>query len=613
MKKQLFREHFQEYAHSELKCSFDSLNAKQRSIWMARFYADKLLRAIFPSLIPETEDDMHECVIDGPNDCGVDFFSRQGNTVLVIQAKYSSIKKRGKKAIEEPETFEYFGNVLERLYAGPKRFKMNRKLREAITEIDWEKDSLILHYITLSQPAGNSWVIAERGVSSLPDVPDLPDRTTLELLDEEKLNIALRDAMNQAHGRVEPIRVLFSENQDQEPWLCFEDADSGRQSYVGRINGAQVATLFNRYKSRLFALNIRNYIGDTSTNREMRKSAKETPRDFFYKNNGICAVATRISPVEGDGQHSLLECDSFSIVNGAQTVRSLAKAHGDDPKSLHNVEVLLRIVEYKSKLTQSEQTFLDNVIRYNNTQNAIKVSDFRSNDRVQYSLRKHFSAVPARNGKKFLYKNKRTGEKNSNCIGITMEEFVKTIHAFQFGPDDVYGGSSYLFDTGKEGGYRKLFSDESVELTSERFRELAGIWFLCEFVRGLWKESRKQSQAEALERRWMVYYAIGVSLRIAYVGQRCDVASDLRSLADPHWQVGAESRCERIRAVINAHTEAAIQALRKSYEAASKADDFRHRNWFRDSSTLERIHSELESFAIFTSKMPEQYIIKNAG
>jgi hypothetical protein len=609
MKKELFRDHFKDYVSRMLKCQFDSLDYKRRSVWMARFYADRVLRQVYPSLIPEAEEDLNECAIDGSDDCGVDFLTKQGSTVLILQSKYSSAKKRGKKLTEEPETFAYFSNVLQRLYAGPQSLKMNRKLKEAIADIDWERDAFHLHYITLYKPAENDWTIATKGIAALPNVPDLPERTTLELLDEEKLNIALREALQQEHCQLPPIRIAFSRNAEPQPaWLCFEDPTDQRHTYVGRINGAQVATLFKAHKSRLFTLNIRNYIGDTTTNREIRATAEQTPGQFFYRNNGICAVAARISPDDCD--NNVLNCENLSIINGAQTVRSLAKAHTDDSKAVHQVEVLLRIVEYRPKITEAEQTFLDNVIKYNNTQNAIKLSDFRSNDRVQYSLRKQFSELPSRAGRKFLYKNKRSGERDANYIGIGMEEFIKTVYAFQFGPDDVFGGTQNLFDTGDGGGYRKLFGDGSGDVISDRFKELAGIWFLCEYVNHLWKECRSTDPAEALERRWMVYFTVGESIRMVYKHQGRDTIADLMHLADPRWKDGSDAKCEHQRAVTKAHTDAAFKAMKKAYENARKLENFAHRNWFRDDSTLDEIRSELDSFVGFMAQMPEKYMYK---
>jgi hypothetical protein len=48
-----------------------------------------------------------------------------------------------------------------------------------------------------------------------------------------------------------------------------------------------------------------------------------------------------------------------------------------------------------------EQEFLYSITKFNNTQNAIKVADFRSNDKVQLDVAAKFEKLPARGGKKF--------------------------------------------------------------------------------------------------------------------------------------------------------------------------------------------------------------------
>ena len=83
--------------------------------------------------------------------------------------------------------------------------------------------------------------------------------------------------------------------------------------------------LFAEHKSKLFGLNIRNYIGDNGTNKTIRKTALEAADDFFFFNNGISALATHIRSDPKDPR--ILLCERLAIVNGAQTVRSLHKAH----------------------------------------------------------------------------------------------------------------------------------------------------------------------------------------------------------------------------------------------------------------------------------------------
>ena len=417
--KELFREHFRDYVASDLGLKFDSLNEVQRSKYMARFYAEKVIRCVNPGLIPTTEEELAACVVDGSDDCGVDFLSREGGTVLILQAKFSGHKKTGRKRLEDPEGFDSFCSVLTRLFAGPKKFKMNQKLKEARAEIDWDHDSFLLHYITLAQPAQNSVHQASHGIHPLGDIPDLAERTGLELLDEQALNISLRDALSVREESSARASVLFSRNEEQPPWLRFED-NLGRISYVGRIDGSQVAEIFRTNRSSIFSQNIRNYIGDNLTNRGIKTTATSAPDDFFFYNNGISALSSRI--VE-DPPNRTLVCEDFSIINGAQTVRSLRKAHDDDPNAVRDVRVLVRVTEVRPK--QVEPDFLYSITKFNNTQNAIKVADFRSNDKVQLNVAAKFEKLPARGGKKFRYRNKRSGEREANRIPIAMEEFTK--------------------------------------------------------------------------------------------------------------------------------------------------------------------------------------------
>ncbi len=608
MSKPLFREQLRDYVSIERKVDFNTLNPCQQSKEMARFFAEKVVQPVNPGLVPSVEEDLEAAVIDGTDDCGVDFLWHESGSVLVIQAKYSGQKKASKRPIEDPDHFGYFCSVLERLYAGSKLYKMNNRLREGIADINWETANFQLYYITLRQPAQNSFTREQEGIKPWAELHDLGERTTLELLDEERLNIRLRDTLSLTEDIGKPVAIRFSPDGSGHPWLRFADPTTNRMSYVGRINGSQVAEVFKAHKSRLFALNIRNYIGDNSTNKEIRKTAVADSGNFFFYNNGISALATRIEPDANDDR--TLKCEQFSIINGAQTVRSLFKAQAEDSASVHNVELLLRISEFRAKRTQAEQEFLDNATKYNNTQNTIKISDFRSNDRIQIDLKSKFENLPSRKGRRFLYKNKRSGEKEGNRISIGMEEFTKTVFAFLFGPDDAYGGSQYIFDTSKTGGYMRLFgSDGEIQpaLSNEAFKVYAGIWFTCEYVKDLWRRESEANPTEALERRWMVFYAVGESFRVIYGRLQKDLEATLRRMSDPSWYTDPESN--PLKALIRRHSTLAFTSLRNAYGQASRETDFRHRNWFRLESSLKAIRSQLENLWPIVSDTAEKYVL----
>ena len=221
-----------------------------------------------------------------------------------------------------------------------------------------------------------------------------------------------------------------------------------RNVYSGFVSGSEIAELYKPNRLRLFAMNIRDWIGDTSTNKGIVATAENRPEDFLFFNNGISAVATGI---DENPESNSIQCRNFSIINGAQTVRSLFKAHSRNSVALRKARVFIRVSTFS---LGKEPEFLEEVTRYNNTQNKVAVSDFRSNDPIQRDLSHRFDKLKLR-GFPLWYKNKRSREKKDK-IAIEMEEFTKAIHAFRFGPHDMYGGTARLFDPGKEGDRKSV-------------------------------------------------------------------------------------------------------------------------------------------------------------
>lgn len=437
--KDSFKEQFRDFVQHQ-GINFDELSDVDRSKQMARFFAIRILSPLNPTLIPDDTEEFDACVIDGKDDCGIDLLVVDEQSVVVVQAKYAGGKKQSRKTPEDKADFDRFLTVLKRMVEGPKIHAMNQKLREVLSDVDFDNANFQLFYITLRQVPEDLASLAEHGIEPVSGISDLHERTSVELLDEEGLNIRLRDALSAAAGPTD-VSVQFSESEDEDqPWMSF--ADGKERTYLGRVTGSELAVMFRQYKSRLFGLNIRNYIGDNITNRAIRKTAIKEPSKFFFFNNGVTALA---SGVEVDPyKPRTLRCRSFNIINGAQTVRSLSKAQSDDPDALRKTSVLIRIIEVPSKVSHVEQSFLDNVTRFNNTQNAVKISDFRSNDPVQQDIRAKFDKVAARKGKKFIYKNKRSAEGQSKIV-FGMEEFAKTLYAFEYGPADAHGGTRHLF------------------------------------------------------------------------------------------------------------------------------------------------------------------------
>jgi hypothetical protein len=259
-----------------------------------------------------------------------------------------------------------------------------------------------------------------------------------------------------------------------------------------RWSGGTLASILQEHKASLFTMNIRDYVGDTKTNQRIIKTALDEPVNFEYFNNGVTAVAGKITPDEENGR---LNCEKLSIINGAQTVRSLLAATKKKSqvqyKPISSVRVVMRLMTFKYPV---EVSFVGEVTKYNNTQNAVKIADFRSNDRVQKDLAQRFGNLNLK-GRSFEYKNKRSVKKR-NSIPITLEELTKAVYAFRFGPDDMFGGTSKMFDASTTGLYRKVFESPDDPLSDSSFGLIAGTYFACHYLKKLWEEHRTSLHSE---------------------------------------------------------------------------------------------------------------------
>lgn len=604
-RKESFREHAREFVTKRTGGAFDKLNEFQKSQWMTRFYVEEVLRVLNPGLIPEDEGDLDLCFADGPSDAGVDFLCRSAGVVLIIQAKYHSHGKT-----EDESEFTYFADVLTRLHpVTGKAYKVSQHVRDLAADIEWETDRFELHFVTLGKVTSNSRAREQAGVTHTV-VKGLEDRSDLLLLDESQLNERLRDALSAGATLTEPVDLQFQETTDGPAWLCFVNS-AGRTSYIGYVGASQFRNLY-KHRYKLFALNIRNYVGDTTTNKGIIDTALTEPDNFFFFNNGISAVATKIVP---HPTKPVLQCERFSIINGAQTVRALVKAHQRNSGAVGQAAVLVRVTEVAMKPSPTEKAFLDEITKYNNTQNAVKISDFRANDPIQYALAKEFAEL-TRGGRKYWYKAKRESERVPGRIAIGMEEFAKSVFAFRFGPADIYGGTEHLFDTGKDGGYSKVFGDGSAvweHVLPDDFRELAGTWFGCDFRRSKLNSFRAELMdtasddeeralvKNALERRWMVYFALGEALRARYAKAKRDLREDLRRLAKTSW---LDNETQPPATVLVTYGRFGCEVLVKTYRQASKSSGFVHRNWFRSDETRKDVASEIRYSGAVLATLP---------
>jgi hypothetical protein len=159
-------------------------------------------------------------------------------------------------------------------------------------------------------------------------------------------------------------------------------------AYFGVIDGLQLKGWWKSYGRRLVSGNIRHALGATEVNNEIRQTASLHPEKFWYFNNGITLVAEDSwkAPLGAASRSAgVFSFKGASIVNGAQTVSSLAKV--DDDIALGNVRVPFRVILLKT----TPDGFGDEVTRTNNLQNRVESRDFVAQDPEQKRLRQEMA------------------------------------------------------------------------------------------------------------------------------------------------------------------------------------------------------------------------------
>jgi hypothetical protein len=590
--KEQFKDRLIAWSEEDLGIKFGNLNNSQRSRQMIRFFVQEVLEKLFPGIVPDDTGESEDCIVDGAGDGGADFLYRTDDgQVLIIQAKY-----RGKDdALETPESVGRCCDLLERLYLATlgRQESLHADLLELAGQIDWAEDIFRVYFITTGRSGDSVKDRVKQGLVSIPALPDLGDRSEFRYLDHSLLNQEVREAISSADFSDKKIVLPMVPDSSGIPWCHFEGEN--RELYMGEISGSILAQTLLTHKASLFTMNIRDYVGDSKTNKQIIKTALREPDNFEYFNNGVTAVAGRVTP---DIENKTLTCERMSIINGAQTVRSLLAAVNRPGEGKHkpvsSVRVLLRLMTFDYP---SEVPFVNEVTKYNNTQNAVKIADFRSNDEVQKDMARRFYNLNL-NGRKYEYKNKRSSKKRGS-ISITLEDLTKAVYAFRYGPDDMWGGTGKLFDVSISGLYQKVFERPDSPLTDSEFSLICGTYLACDYVKCRWEELRKSLRVSktamhpALERKGLIYYAIGELERKGYLKEGWNLDHDLAKLAKPNaWlaEVGSPLQLALHRAFENSS-----RVLTQQYDSAKrKSIGFKHRNWFRDQETLQSISEGLE-------------------
>lgn len=251
------------------------------------------------------------------------------------------------------------------------------------------------------------------------------------------------------------------------------DSEKKIESWVFSMAAKDVGEMSSRVGVRLFARNVRGYLGaDTKINEAMAQTIRDEPDNFWYYNNGVTIVCDNAKR-EIQGGQDVLRVDRPQVINGQQTARTL------EGTSSARASVLVRVI--KIPRNHGDEDHYDDlvsaIVRATNWQNAIVPSDLISNDHIQVYLERELR----KRGYQYLRKRQSRAEArrswgNLNFFLLKKEELAQAVAACEFDPVLVRKGKEGLFE---ERYYRSIFGSRSVPFYLSRFWLMAQVKYVA--------------------------------------------------------------------------------------------------------------------------------------
>jgi hypothetical protein len=323
-------------------------------------------------------------VVDGGNDNGIDslHYDRIDNVLWIVQAKAGD-------APDMAENKKLCDGVRDLIQS---RFcKFNASFARLQPDVEDALQAALLRVIACQIHLGTNVL----GPHAVVDLDQLKAELNEfgERFDWRELGIANVPAQAPARTHVNIHGWLASEHAvaiapftlTLRRWHGF---DKPHAAYYGLVAATDLAALYQQHGRALFEKNIRHYLGAETVNEAITDTVRERPSELFYLNNGLTAVCTKITPLPGgDHKERGFTVEDFSIVNGAQTVGSIATAPTAQAPVSPQAQILITLIQVGSAAVNPGPA----ITRARNTQNKVEGLHFAALDPHQERLRQELA------------------------------------------------------------------------------------------------------------------------------------------------------------------------------------------------------------------------------
>jgi hypothetical protein len=453
-----------------------------------------------------TVDEAVAAVVDGGGDSGIDaiYYSPTSHRLWIVQSKFFA-DGQGEPSLGDVSKFK---NGLEALLQGHfDIFRSNAALEQKIPRLQAHFDDISLEVRAVLVYSGIHLVSEDR----IRLFEDLRRRFS----HDSDYFAFQRYNLTSIHGWLTGEHETSGVNVIELTLHCPGQVSTPFETYYGLMSLTDVATLHATHGKTLVAANIGNYKGSTEVNDQILATIRDEPEHFFYLNNGLTAYCERLEVHNldrGNIQRKRLKAYGFSIVNGAQTVGSIAAFFASNPQPPPSGYVFLKIISLQR--SPDERAFAQRITQSTNFQNQIGPRDFVALDEEQERIAAHLELSG------ILYHFKDSADIPSpNDTNFTLEEATTALACLEYDPDcdfcaRVLANRSSLWSlepvfpesTEIRSRYRRLFRPD---------RSARTIWRAVQAQRVVVERMRENARASTGKRkeffenaRWLVLHLI---------------------------------------------------------------------------------------------------------
>ena len=409
------------------------------------------------AFVTENDADATAALCGGPRDKNVDavFIDEPARMVFVVQGKY---RKEVAARSEHRGDITGFAQLAVDLCGDGKAFTSLTKdmspevlhhLQEARSRITKRGYALNMFYVTMGKCSRALDEEASRIVRSA-------DATvSFQLFDGNRILLLLSDYFDGVAPPVPSLDLEIESGGGVSTTGMFNryDRKTDIESWVFAMTDVAVAELFERARIRLFARNVRGFLGSTEINRGMEATLENEPEYFWYYNNGITIVCDEAKPTSSKGKN-ILRVTNPQVINGQQTTRTLAAEVRKGPRASVLVRVI-RVPREGNGNVRSFETLVSKIVAATNWQNAIRPSDLMSNDRRQIEIERQLRKL------NYLYLRKRMTKSEARRVAggrhlrlVKKDELAQAVAGCDLDPSILREGKERLFE---ERWYGQIF------------------------------------------------------------------------------------------------------------------------------------------------------------